>query len=496
MIANILIDGQAGQGPNTLAKVIGKCLVKWGYFVFVSRDYGSFIRGGHNCNALTLSDKPIMSNIKKVDILVSLDKSAENSHKPEISKNSIVIENDGEDNMYFAGKLLKLLGIDFDLLKAELQKLKKFEENLKHAKKGYDEEKTKLQLKKISSKAYLMDGANGVAQGAIKSGLDVYFAYPMTPATSLLNELAEKQNENNYLVLELENEISVINTAIGSAIAGAKSMIGTSGGGFDLMTEALSLTGIAQVPLVAYLAQRPGPATGAPTYTSQGDLNMALGAGHGEFSRLVVAPGEPSEAQALTNQAFHFSQKYKIPCIILSDKHLAESLYTLGEEPKLIPVPKSASLRKYNSYECDEKGIATENADLIKKNAENRLKKQKEIEKEAKKFEMFKIHGKKDSKNLVLFWGSTKGAVLDAIRDLDVKALQILYMEPFPEQIKSELEKAKNILIVENNSTSPLSSLIAEKTGIFIEDRNKILRYDGRPFLSDELNEEIKRRIK
>src|SRR3989338_4465799 len=134
----------------------------------------------------------------------------------------------------------------------------------------------------------------------------------MTPSTPVLIELAQKQYENNFLVLELENEIAVINAAIGSAMTGAKSMIGTSGGGFDLMTEALSLTGIAEVPLVIYLAQRPGPGTGAATYTAQGDLNIARHAGHGEFQRVVLAPGNPKECEELASYAFYFSQRFKI----------------------------------------------------------------------------------------------------------------------------------------------------------------------------------------
>ncbi len=211
---------------------------------------------------------------------------------------------------------------------------------------------------------------------------------------------------------------------------------------------------------------------------------------------MVLAPGDPIEAQELTSHAFYFSQKYKIPAIVLSDKHLAESFYTLSENAKIIKSEKSTFLKKYNSYEHDEKGIATENAEIIKKNFERRLKKQKEIEKEAEKFEMFKIYGKKDYKNLIVSWGSPKGAILDAIKDLDCKFLQILYIEPFSVKIGSELRKAKNIIVIENNATSPLSDLIREKTGILIEDKNKILRYDGRPFLSDELNEEIRGRLK
>jgi 2-oxoglutarate ferredoxin oxidoreductase subunit alpha len=273
-------------------------------------------------------------------------------------------------------------------------------------------------------------------------------------------------------------------------------MIGTSGGGFDLMTEALSLTGQAEVPLVIYLAQRVGPGTGSATYTEQSDLHMARHAGHGEFPRLVVAAGDPVEAAELTSQAFYFSQKYKIPALVLSDKHLAESIYSIQKEPVIMVSEKSNGMKKYSSYEHDANGIEMDKAELIKANVEKRNIKREEIEKEAEKLAMFKVYGNEKSNNLVLFWGSTKGAVLDAIADLNVKAIQVLYIEPFSNKIKAELQKAKRILVVENNATSQLSSLIAEKTGIMIDDKNKILRYDGRPFVSDELAGEIKRRMK
>ena len=340
-----------------------------------------------------------------------------------------------------------------------------------------------------------MNGNQGVSEGAIKSGLDIYYAYPMTPATNVIGELAKKQIENNILVLELESEIAVINSAIGSSITGAKSMVGTSGGGFDLMTEALSLTGVAEVPLVIYLSSRPGPSTGVATYTAQGDLSTALHAGHGEFNRMVLAAGDAKEAGELTSQAFYFSQKFKIPVIVLTDKHLAESFYTSDKDLVITPSKKSVSLQRYNSYEKDEFGCATENPEIIIKNVDERMRRKKEIEKEAEKFSQIAVHGKSNSSNVVLFWGSTKGAVLDSMQGLDAKSIQVLHLEPFPMRIKKELE-GKNIILIENNATAQLGRLIQEKTGIVISDKNKILRYDGRPFLADKLKKEIQGRLK
>ncbi len=496
MRLNIVFGGQAGQGPNILTHLLGESLVKQGYYVFYSRDYQSLIRGGHNFNVLTFSDNLVNSNNKEIDVLVALDENTKKIHEKDLKKDAVVLEGKHE-NMYFAGRLFKVLGLDFKILDNELKDLKKrYKENIAEAKKGYADAKAHIKLvKPIKKNSNFASGTEGIANGAIKSGLDIYYAYPMTPATPVLGELAQAQDANNFLVLELENEISVINASIGSAITGAKTMIGTSGGGFDLMTEALSLAGMANVPLVVYLAQRPGPASGVPTYTAQGDLNIARHAGHGEFNRLVLAPGDPKECEELTSQAFYFSQKHKIPVIVISDKHLAESFYTMTEKPVITKSQKTTKLMRYNSYEQDKTGAATDNPGIIKANFDVRIKQSLEIEKQASKFEQYKIYGKKNSKNIIVGWGSTKGAILDSMQDLDCKFIQIKYIEPFPKQVVKEL-RGKNIILVENNATGQLGSLIAEKTGIFIDGKNKVLRYDARPFLCNELNAEIKKRLK
>ncbi|MFH1503519.1 MAG: 2-oxoacid:acceptor oxidoreductase family protein [Candidatus Diapherotrites archaeon] len=493
---NIIVGGEAGQGPNILTQVIGEALVKNGNHVFYSRDYQSLIRGGHNFNTLTFSEEPVCSNDSKIDILVCLDKKTEEIHKKNLKQGGIILRGE-EDNMYYAGRIFKLFCLDFKLLEERLRDIgKRYEENLAGAKKGYEEEKKKIcKISKQIEDHKFLNGNQGISEGALKSGIEIYYAYPMTPATSVMNELAEKQEKNNLLVLELENEIAIINAGIGSSITGKKVMIGTSGGGFDLMTEGLSLTGIAEVPLVIYLSQRPGPGTGVATYTSQGDLNDARHSGHGEFSRVVFAPGDPEQAEELTNRAFYFSQKYKIPSIIIGDKHLAESFYTIHEEPKFIEVKKSTEFGRYNSYEKDSIGSATENPEIVKKNVERRIAKAKEIKLEAEKYESYRIYGNENSKNVVLSWGSTKGAIVDAIKELNCKFLQILHIEPFCEKIKKEIE-GKKLILVENNSTGQLGGLIAEKTGIFIEDKNKILKYDGNPFFADELKEEIRNRLR
>ena len=500
---NIIFGGKAGQGPNILTEVISEGLIKSGFYVFYSRDYESLIRGGHNFNALTFSDSRVYSNSSKTDILVCLDEKTEEIHKKGLNKNAIILKGN-QSNMFFAGAVFKILGMNFSLIEESLKKLKNFEENIKQAKQGYENEKRILKIDKSKTnliKARFMNGNQGITQGAILSGLEYYYAYPMTPATPVMMELGTLSAEKNskHKVIELENEIAVMIAALGSSLSGARTMVGSSGGGFDLMTEGLSMAGQAEIPIVIYLASRPGPSTGLATYTAQDSLNLALYSGHGEFNRVIIAPGDAIESIEATNQAFYLSQKFRIPAFVLGDKHLAESKTITEDKEKILPIKNAITKpERFNSYEHDKNGIATESAELTRNNFDRRLKVQKEIAKEAQKFIPYKVFGKKDSKNIILGWGSTKGAIIDAISDgkIDAKFIQVIFMDPFSEKIKADLVKAKKVIIVENNATAQLATLIRNKIGIIIEDKNKILRYDGRPFFSDELAEEIKRRLK
>jgi len=501
---NILIGGEAGQGPNILTHTLGKALIRKGFYVFYYRDYASLIRGGHNFNVLTFSNDPVYSHDSEIDILVALDENTLKLHKNKLKKKSATLDGKGA-NMFFAGKLFKTLGLEFESLDKELKELKRrYDENIKESKEGYEhaDQVFSLDIPNVDEiiegqDRFFRNGSKAISEGAIKAGLDVYYAYPMTPATGVMGELAEKQIENNHIVIELENELAVANAGVGSAITGAKTMVGTSGGGFDLMGETLSMAGMAGIPLVFYLAQRPGPGTNIATYQSQGDLDMARCSGHGEFCRVVFAPGDIKEAEELTAQAFYFSQRFQVPAIVLSDKHLAESFYTMDWKPKIIASPKLTKLGRFNSYEKDSEGSATEDPEMVKRNVDFRNKKRILVEDAAKSFKGYKTFGNEDSENVIVAWGSTKGAILDVIKTgIDAKFVQILHIEPFPKETIWKQLIGKNIILVENNSTGQLGELIKTKTGFNIPDKNKILKYDGRPFLKDELEKEISRRLR
>jgi len=501
MKLNILIGGKAGQGINKISEIVSDVLVEQGYFTFNYRDYPSLIRGGHNFNILCISDKRVGSYESKLDIIVAMDENTVKQHSSKLKKQGIIIKPDEfEDlgrnlNVALSGALIKILGIEKQILINEIENQFHNKESNEAAEKGYQSQKEKFDLKKLGNKISIMSGSQAIAQGAINSKIDLYLGYPMTPATGVLHELAGKEKEKGFKVFQPENEIAVVNAGLGASFAGAKTMVGTSGGGYDLMTEGLSMQGQAEIPLVVYLASRPGPGTGVPTYTSQADLDIALRGGHGEFPRIVIAPGDPIECIEKTNEAFYFAEKFNTLSIILSDKHLAESEFSSDRNPnKIIPIKinrkiPGQTIVKASSYECDKFGNTTESALITKQNVEKRLTKYEAISNECNKFEMIKIFGNKNSKNLIIGWGSTKTVILDAIEGLDYKFLQVLYMKPLSDKIEQEIQKAKKVIIVENNVTGQLSRAIREKSGLKIE--NRILKYDARPFTSDELRGEI-----
>jgi len=380
-VPSILIGGQAGQGVAKAAELLGKALARMGYHVFNYRDYPSLIRGGHNFNVVVFDEKPVRSHVERnYDVLAALDDRTLHTHSHELSPSTfrITLKGQGGDveidasllskhglphlslNMLFLGAIASHLGIPLEVMKDVVSPLG--EKNVQALRLGYSFSQGKNTLKKLNRKLLFLTGNEAIGLGAIASGIDIYIAYPMTPATPVLHFLAARKEKYNFTVLQLENEIAVVNAALGASYAGANVMVGTSGGGFALMAEALSLQGMSEVPLVVYLAQRTGPSTGVPTYTAQGDLLFALHAGHGEFPRVVLAPGDPAEAFRMTMTAFYLANKYRVLSIILGDKHLGEShfTHTLHEFTPAVRPEKFITLEAedYKSYKITEDGVS------------------------------------------------------------------------------------------------------------------------------------------
>ncbi len=545
MQKTILIGGKAGHGTAFTSHLIGKIFCSLGYYVFNYRDYPSLIRGGHNFNVLKISDKPVYSHDNEYDIIIAFDQETIDKHKKELKSGGFILGAKGlkgkkiekvdvdsilekldapeiMENNILLGWLFKYFGVDKNVLFKQLKKKfkgDKFDLVEKAVNEGYKLTEKEEDIKKIGSPKYFISGSKGVGVGALNAGIDAYIAYPMTPATPVLHYLAGKQKEHNFLVLQTENEIGVVNAAMGSSFTGAKTMVGTSGGGFALMSETLSMAGISEIPLVAYLAQRTGPASGVPTYTTQGDLKMAINAGHGEFLRIVVAPGDAQEAIIRTEEAFYLSLKYRTLVVLVTDKHVAESDYSFDElktsnvdNQRFIADKVSENYKSYkftkngispravpgqgpavraSSYEHDEYGYTTEDPEMIVKMNDKRMKKEEFIRKEIKKLKPASVYGKGD--NLIVGWGSTKGAILDSLSELEnFRFLQISYISPFPKEIvKKEIKKSKQVFLVENNATGLLGDIIREQTGLKID--KKILKYDARPFVPSDIINKIKK---
>ncbi|MCW3993441.1 MAG: 2-oxoacid:acceptor oxidoreductase subunit alpha [Candidatus Bathyarchaeota archaeon] len=553
---SLLVGGKAGEGVRSTGYIIGRILNRHGLNVFIRDDYQSLIQGGHNFSQIRASSKETWSHYERVDLIAALDQKTMDLHEKELVSNGRVLFDSEEVTYSGSGKALSipllkmveeikglkimrnsaligvvayLYGLDLTKVNAVLTKIyrEKAPKNLALAKKGYEYAEKNFgrigEIKRVDRLPKpLLTGNQAIALGAVKAGLKVYIAYPMTPSTSILHYLAGHQDELGLTVVQPENEIAVIIMALGASYAGARSMVASSGGGFALMQEAISMSGMTEVPVVIVECQRGGPSTGVATYTSQADLKFVVNAGHGDFPKVVVAPGDTEEAFYKTAEALNLAWKYQIPVIVLSDKHLSESYKTTsidesnvskegvkmanggsgykryeltedGISPLAFPGTPEAVI-KVNSYEHDPNGYAIDEPELINKMQEKRLRKYAQIVADLRSRETVKIYGEKDADNLVVSWGSAKGAVLEAMKFLKgkFKFLHVIYLKPFPVwEVEKHLDKAKNVISVECNSTGQFASLLREETGFLVN--KKILKYDSRPFDPQDLANRIER---
>lgn len=545
---SVLIGGKAGDGVKLGSNILARLFNRLGYSVFVYEDYPSLIRGGHNFSLVRASAEHIEASTDSVDILIALNQETVETHKHRLKKDGLIIfdsdsvKSDGigvplskiaKDNslpsivrnIISFGAVCKFLGVDFSLVENIIKDAvsKKTEENIAVAKIGYDSvSDKKIDLKKLDNTACpLITGNDAVALGAVKAGLKAYVAYPMTPASSILHTLAALQDDLGIAVVHPENEIAVALMAEGLAYAGVRSMVGTSGGGFALMTESLSFAGIAEFPIVFVLSQRPGPATGVPTYTTQGDLFFALHGGHGEFPRIVLAPGNVDEAFYFSAFALNLAWMFQTPVVLLLDKHLSESTYSSSFDennvatitPKLwnkkdiykrysfsedgispLAFPGDDAVIKATSYEHDEAGITVEDSQQVIDMFEKREKKRAAISSYLDGKETLNVFEEnvKNSDVVLVAWGSTTGVVKEAGKKLGLKVIQPVFLDPLPvKKIKDALKDAKKVVCVEINATGQLATLL-RNNGISVDDC--LLKFDGRPFAVDELLDRLKER--
>jgi 2-oxoglutarate ferredoxin oxidoreductase subunit alpha len=521
----------------------------------------SRIRGGMNSTSIRIGLGAVRAAVSTIDILVPLNKGALRHVERNISARTIILadkEMIGEDidqirhkflDVPFAGTAAEIgnkiysnvvaVGTIAGLFGVELQIAGKYVEkyfsaksadivqkNLAALEKGFDFGTDLARFSKINfnivggagvEDQVLLSGGEAVALGAIAGGCNFIASYPMSPSTSVLVFLAKHAKTFDIVAEQAEDEIAAINMGLGAWYAGARAMVTTSGGGFDLMTEGVSLAGILESPMVIHLAQRPGPATGLPTRTEQGDLELALYAGHGEFPRIILAPGKIHDAFDLTQRAFNLADKYQIPVFILTDQYFMDSYYNTAA-PDLSKVQIEKHLTRTNKDYCryeltkscisprgipgfgeglvvvdsdehDTEGHITEDLDLRIRMVDKRLKKGDLLKKDNIPPE---LTGAKNYKNLIVCWGSTHNIAEEAVLKLgrdDVALLHFKQVYPLPDETAGHLQKAEKTIIIENNATSQFAKLIKLHTGIDID--KEILKYNGLSFFVEELVEKL-----
>lgn len=513
---NLKISGAAGEGIKVAGLIFAQTAFRQGLYVHGYTEYPSLIRGGLNTFQVCADIQPVLAPEAKFNLEISLD-------DPSLGK---------PKNIFAIGLASAKLGLKLAVLQTVIKETfaKKIsaviKQNLAAAEQGYQSCQNPAKPIKLPplKNQILLSGNDALSLGALAGGLKFFTAYPMSPATSILHFLAAKAKKAGIVVRHGEDEIGVINMALGASFAGVRSMVATSGGGFSLMNEALGLAGVTETPLVIVNAMRPGPATGMPTWTGQGDLLFAIHASQDEFPRIVMTPGDPEEAFGLAKLALNLAEKYQLPIIILTDKYLAESYFTLNK-PNLnqtnqrygfsrvqtqnndVPFPRYAdsttgvSLRTIpgqaggvhlaNSYEHDQYGYATESSRERIKQVDKRARKITAILNDPELVKP-KLFGPNSAPTTLISWGSNKGSILTALESLqNTNFVHFPWVWPFPKQeFLSLIKNSTKLITLEANSTGQLNQLISQETGIQIP--SQILKYDGRPFYSEEIIKQVK----
>ncbi|MGD9654676.1 MAG: 2-oxoacid:acceptor oxidoreductase subunit alpha [Sulfuricurvum sp.] len=546
---SILIGGKAGQGIASIETLLTKGFKRAGFYTFSTKEFMSRIRGGSNTTLIRISKRPINAPVFSVDIFVPLDTDAYYHAQERLTKETFLIAKKGEfesdctlydhdlaalaksigspivSNTIAAALIFGLLGCDVNILReivAELYSNELLDVNLKAleigAKLGEDNGNCLYCIEPNSSTQQTNDlflsGTEGVGFGAIAGGCNFISSYPMSPSTGVLTFLAKQSRTFGICVEQAEDEIAAFQMGLGVWYSGGRAITTTSGGGFALMGEGLSLSGITETPMVVYLAQRPGPATGLPTRTEQGDLELSIYSGHGEFPRIVLAPGDPKECFDLARMAFDLADHYQVPVIILSDQYLADSYFHVerfeinskqsvhhiikteadykryhlnesGISPRGIP-GYGEGLVLVDSDEHTEEGLITESMNVRNEQNGKRLGKTALITNEA-----IVPEAAGEGEIIVLGWGSTKHIIQEAVErigDERVSVIHFSWVHPLSESQLTPLRDARAIIVVENNATGQFAKLLKQH-GIAI--CAQILKSDGLSFFADELSEKL-----
>ncbi|MCB2188059.1 MAG: 2-oxoacid:acceptor oxidoreductase subunit alpha [Deltaproteobacteria bacterium] len=546
---NIMIGGEAGQGLVTLGQSLAKVLVRSGYRIVVTQDYMSRVRGGNNIFLIRAATHEITAGREGVDLLVALDQETLDLYEPHLAPGALVVSGLGLTcgqaacfhvpykelsqpryyNTVGLGAAGALLGLKPEVMEATLLKaLKKLSAEIKEENRrvldaaytwalGQERAFDGLAHAAVDDKRLMLNGNEALGLGALAGGVKFLSFYPMTPSTSVALTVIAHAEAMGVFHEQAEDEIAAINMALGASFAGAPALVCTSGGGFALMGEGVSLAGMTETPVVIVVAQRPGPATGLPTRTEQGDLELVLHAGHGAFPRAILTPGSVEDCFAAAYRAFHLAEASQGPVFVLTDQYLADSYRAV--EPfdltGLAPVTAGArdlglgeDYRRYemsqhclspralpgfgpelvvaDSDEHDEEGHIIEDAATRRAMQEKRLSKFAYLVGEAlpPAFE-----GPEDPELLLVCWGSSLGPVAEAAVILRGQGRSVAFCHfpqvwpLLPEAFLPRFNRAGRVVMVEANAQGQLARLIRRETGLAMA--GLISRYDGRPFTPD-----------
>jgi 2-oxoglutarate ferredoxin oxidoreductase subunit alpha len=578
----IKIGGQAGFGIKAAGQSLARCFVAGGLHTFDLTEYPSLIRGGHNVYQVRVSPEPVYSQVLAVDILVALNQESADIHVAELvdggallyDPKSVSIDSvDPEKvctvpvpfdeivtaaggapimrNVAALGAVLGLSGYPLsyltDSLRAQFARKAPeiAEQNVAVATKGYDygtdaECAFPFRLSPLESppKRILVDGNEAIGLGALAAGIGMYCAYPMTPASSLLSFMAAHDTEYGLVVKHTEDEIAAMNMVVGAAFGGARAMCATAGGGFALMVEAFGLAGVSESAVVVGVFTRPGPATGLPTWTEQSDLRYVLHAAQGEFPRVVLAPGDTSQAFELTWRAFNLADQLQTPVVILGDTYLSDNRRSTEpfdlasvtvERGKLLAegdtqarpealsedgvylrykvTDDGVSLRALpgvkgacqivNSYEHDEYGYGAQGETAANRVAQNEKRMRKlDLARSLVPPPLLLGSPPADADISVVCFGTTVQPVRQAAewlaRDgVKVAAMQVVTVWPFPtEDVATFLRTSKRTIAIEANYTGQLEGLIRQECLLGVDEH--LHRYDGRPFSPEQVYAKLK----
>ncbi len=554
--------GAAGQGLQTAEDLIGRVLSGFGYYVFTTREYMSRVRGGSNSTRVRVSPTPVRAAVDRIDWLFLLAGGLRPNVMEQITAETkivgdpSVLTRDADrfrergssiaelpvlakakelggtiyETTIMAGIAAGLVGIPADEADPLFeQRFKDPETALRNRAAfafgltlGAELSGAPLLAKypHAVKKEILMDGNTSVSLGAAAAGCNFITAYPMSPGTALFRFFAHNAARFGCVVEQVEDEISAINMCIGASYAGARALATTSGGGFALMTEGLSLAGITETPVVVHLAQRPGPATGMATRTEQADLDLALYAGHGEFPRALYAPATIESAFTLAAQAFVTAAKFQTPVVLLTDQYLLDSAYDIPPpQPENIPLPERPVMaeegyKRYafpgegevvspravpgcgpglvglDSHEHTEEAHISEDFAIRTRMMDKRMRKLEAMRKEALPPT---LAGDPAFHTLIVCWGSTRETLLEALRVLKAPGVTLASCEqlwPLSEELAPMLARAKRRIFVEGNATAQFARLVHAETGHAPTDT--ILKYDGQPFSVEEATERLR----